>query len=107
MRFRAKVDTNQPAVVAGLRKIGASVRSLAQIGKGLPDLLVGFRGKNFLFEIKDGSKSKSQKKLTTDEQLFFDTWKGSAYLIESLEEAIEILMRETTCQTLAMPQKNN
>jgi hypothetical protein len=98
MRFRAKVDANHSEIVGGLRQIGASVRSLAQIGKGLPDLLVGFRGKNFLFEVKDGSKTKSQKRLTQDEEAFFETWKGAAFMVESLEEAIAILMRETICR---------
>lgn len=40
MRYNAKVDANQPVLVEALRKHGCGVQSLAQIGKGCPDLLV-------------------------------------------------------------------
>ena len=49
-----RIDANQPEIVDGLRRIGATVRSTATIGIGFPDICVGFRGKNYLFEIKDG-----------------------------------------------------
>ena len=42
MRQAAKVDDNQAAIVEALRSLGASVESLAAVGKGVPDLLVGF-----------------------------------------------------------------
>ena len=94
MRIRARTDANQASIVKGLRGIGASVAILAQIGNGIPDLLVGFRGKNFLFEIKDGDKPPSQKKLTADEKIFFATWKGSAFVVENIEQAIKVLIKE-------------
>ena len=52
MRRAAKVDQNQVAIVAALRKIGASVLHLHQLGKGTPDILVGYRGRNVLLEVK-------------------------------------------------------
>jgi hypothetical protein len=51
MRF-AKVDANQEQVVTALRAAGASVQSLAPIGKGCPDILVAFRSAMYLMEIK-------------------------------------------------------
>lgn len=92
MRAR-KIDSNQNEIVSGLRKMGVSVRVISMVGKGLPDILAGVRGQNFLLEIKDGKKSKSRKKLTDDEQLFFDTWKGKVYKIESIDDAIKILFK--------------
>lgn len=64
---KAKVDANQPEIVDALRAAGCFVTSLAGIGKGVPDVLVGSDGKWFLMEIKDGSKPPGQRKLTDDE----------------------------------------
>ena len=64
MRKRAKLDVNHLEIVATLRKCGASVVSLASLGDGVPDLLVGYRGKTALVEIKDGDKPPSQRELT-------------------------------------------
>jgi hypothetical protein len=44
MRIRAKVDTNQKSIVAALRKCGFQVAHLHQLGKGVPDILVGASG---------------------------------------------------------------
>ena len=74
----------------GLREAGASVASLHTVGKGVPDLLVGFRGKNYLLEIKhgDGFPVNSYGKLTPAELKFFVEWKGSASIVYSLEQAL-------------------
>jgi hypothetical protein len=92
MRLAARVDANQKEVVTALRKIGASVLVLSMVGKGCPDLLVGFRGKNFLMEVKDGSKPLSQRALTDDEDAFLASWKGVAYIVYSAEQAIKLLL---------------
>lgn len=89
MRIRARTDVNQASIVKGLRGIGASVAILAQIGNGIPDLLVGFRGKNFLFEIKDGDKPASQKKLTADEKIFLLRGKVARLLLKTLSKLLK------------------
>lgn len=61
------------------------------VGDGLPDIIVGYRKQNFLIEIKDGKKIKSKKKLTVDEQEFFNTWKGQVDKCETLEEIIKVI----------------
>ena len=53
MRRAAKVDDNQAEIVATLRYVGCSVTSLASIGRGCPDIVVGYNGVNYLLEIKD------------------------------------------------------
>lgn len=60
--------------------------SAAQLGKGFPDLVVGYRGRTFLVEVKDGDKPLSARTLTPDQQEFVKNWKGDWTLIESLEE---------------------
>lgn len=85
------MDDNQPEVVAALRKAGASVQPLHTVGQGCPDLLVGFRQKNFLMEVKDGSKPPSARKLTDDEEEWIGSWKAPVYIVNSAEEAIGLL----------------
>lgn len=43
-------DTNERPIIEALRAAGATVTQLD--GKGVPDLLVGFRGQTFLLEVK-------------------------------------------------------
>lgn len=45
MRRAAKVDDNQGEIVAALQRAGCSVQSLAGVGRGFPDLAVGFQGR--------------------------------------------------------------
>ena len=91
MRRAAKVDANQTEIVKALRQVGASVQSLAATGKGCPDLLVGFRGKNLLLEVKDGGKVKSARKLTEDQVVWHQTWRGKVYIVESVDQALNLL----------------
>lgn len=49
----AKRDANHNAIVDAFKDGGASVVDLAAVGSGVPDLLVGYRGVDFLCEVKD------------------------------------------------------
>lgn len=91
MRKAAKTDANQTQVVNALRQAGASVQSLAAIGKGCPDLLVGYQGINHLMEVKDGSKVPSAQKLTIDQEHWHSVWKGVVHVVKSEDEALKIL----------------
>ena len=95
MRKRAKIDDNQTVIVKALRAIGASVQSLATIGGGCPDLVVGYRGVNYLLEIKDGSKPPSKRKLTPDEREFIDNWRGKVSVVNSINDAIKAVAVKT------------
>lgn len=88
-RQAARVDDNQGQIVSMLRSMGASVET------GHDDLLVGFRGKTFWFEIKDpkktlkkngdykaGTKKPSQIKLENE-------WKGQYKIVHSFEEIVD------------------
>jgi hypothetical protein len=85
------VDDNQAQVVAALRKAGATVQPLHTIGKGCPDLLVGFRQVNLLLEVKDGQKPPSARKLTPDEKAWIGSWRAPVYIVNSPEQALTIL----------------
>ena len=92
MRRAAKIDANQEAVVSALRAAGASVQSLAAVGKGVPDLLVGYKGKTLLMEIKDGRKPPSAQRLTEDQLTWHGAWKGgSLAVVDGPESALRML----------------
>jgi len=92
-RYRAhKPDGNQDAIVKSLRQIpGVKVLVLSQVGKGCPDILIGYKGRNWLFEIKDPSQDKSTRVLTKDEAAFFFGWSGQANVVETLADILKIL----------------
>ena len=65
-RQAARIDANQPEIVKALREKGISVQT------GMDDLLVGYNGETYWFEIKTGPRATikpSQYKL-------LDEWKG-------------------------------
>lgn len=93
--LHGRTDANHTAIVTALRDIGASVVSLADIGGGCPDLLVGYRGVNLLLEVKDGKKSPSARMLTSAEQKFFSEWRGKVYAVFSEIDAINVVERMT------------
>lgn len=94
MKLKPRKDTNHPNIVLALRQVGCSVADTAALGHGFPDLVVGFRGKNFLLEVKDGSLPPSRRKLTTDESAFHENWRGQIFVVTSVEEAIAVVVGE-------------
>jgi hypothetical protein len=86
MRRAAKIDGNQSDIVADLRAVGASVESLATLGKGRPDLLVGYRGANWLLEVKA-----DKGKLTPDQEEWHPTWRGQVAIVRSADEALKVI----------------
>lgn len=71
--------------------MGCSILHTHQLGKGAPDIIIGYNGKNYLIEIKDGTKSISQQKLTKDELQFKSNWKGSYFVCNSYEQIKAVL----------------
>ena len=92
MRRAAKIDANQEAVVSALRAAGASVQSLAAVGKGVPDLLCQYEGTFYLIEVKDGRKPPSKRQLTPDQVKWHEEWK-CAFLgvVENPEQALKFI----------------
>ena len=88
----AKIDANQVEIVKALRQAGATVQSLASVGKGVPDLLIGFQGKTVLLEIKDGAKVQSKQKLTQDQIDWHANWRGGTLAtVDSIDAALRVL----------------
>lgn len=91
MRLRGRTDANQEKIVRELRKAGCSVLVLSSQGNGCPDVLVGFRGVNYLFEVKDPNQPPSKRKLTPDEKQFHDSWSGQSFVIQVTGDALEVM----------------
>ena len=92
MRRAAKIDANQEQVIKALRSVGAVVQSLAAVGKGVPDLLVGYQGKTILLEVKDGNKPPSARKLTEDQIKWHGAWRGGPLaVVDGPEAALRML----------------
>ena len=92
MRRAARVDENQENVVKALRAVGASVQTLAAVGKGVPDLLVGYQGKTILLEVKDGRKPPSARRLTEDQLKWHGAWRGGPLaVVDGPDAALRML----------------
>lgn len=91
-RYAAKVDTNQKPIVKALKDIFGEdvVFDLSAVGRGCPDIMVGVRGVNLLFEIKTDSGT-----LTTDQKIFHRVWTGQVNVIRSLDDALQIIAKHT------------
>lgn len=86
----ARIDANQPQVVAALRKCGVTVQHLHQVGEGCPDLLCGIGDQVFLVEVKDGSKVPSAQKLTPDQVTWHAAWPTEVHIVNSIAGAIAV-----------------
>lgn len=93
MRYAARVDENQAEVVAALRKIGAVVTPLHRVGQGVADLLVSFRQRWFLLEVKDGRKPPSARELTPEEERWIGEQRAPVFIVTSALEAVGLLQR--------------
>lgn len=93
MAYRTtKRDGNHAEIVAALEGAGATVLDLAAVGGGCPDLLVGYRGVNYLIEIKDPSQPKASTKLRPNQVEFHAGWKGEPPAVAMTAEAALIVI---------------
>jgi len=90
MSYRStKIDDNQKEIVAALGAAGCSVDSLAAVGGGVPDLLVGLRGHTYLLEVKDGRKVPSARQLTPAQKKWIPAWRGRPVaVVKNTKEAL-------------------
>lgn len=77
MNWRArKIDNNHTEIVDLLTQSHCSVTSLASVGRGCPDLLIGYRGKTHLAEVKSGNGA-----LRDSQKEFINLWRGSPVIV--------------------------
>ncbi len=94
MGLAKRIDQNQTEIIETLRLLGCSVANTSRMGMGFPDIVIGLNGKNYLIEIKNGSKPPSAQALTSPEKRFHQFWRGQITVIKSTKEAIEFVNKE-------------
>jgi hypothetical protein len=84
MRQKARIDDNQPVIVAAYRGRGCSVEILSRVGTGCPDLAVGILGVTDMVEVKNEGGH-----LTADQEIWHQTWRGGLRVVRTLEDVGE------------------
>ena len=88
MRRFGKVDQNQREVIDMFRASGAVVHSLASLGGGVPDLLVGYRGLTHLIEVKNPHRT--DKDAAAPRQAAWRArWRGTPVLVVRTLEDVQ------------------
>ena len=96
MKYRTKkTDNNQKAIVAELRKIpGVSVIT------DHDDILVGYKGKTYWFEIKNpesitksGRPWKDKRQTQQKQKVLADTYNGHYQIVWTLEQILDEIFK--------------
>ena len=87
-RYGKKIDANQPGIVGTLRHMGCSV----ELDKD--DILIGFQGLTFWFELKDDraldkNGNIKESEIKPNQKILRDTWRGHYRLVSSLKQIID------------------
>ena len=89
-------DANHETIVREFMRSGADVVNLSTLGKGVPDILIGFAGFSQLVEIKlpakAGLKPSRKTLLSLRQKGWHNSWRGrSPVVIRTPEEAESLL----------------
>lgn len=88
LRYAQRKDANQRGIVDALVALGCDVF----VTHEPVDLIVGFRGKTMLLEVKDGNKPPSERRHTPAQKKFHATWRGHKATVLSADEAINCVL---------------
>ena len=91
MRSRGRTDKNQAALVRDLRLMGYSVMVTSGLAAGFPDLVVGAKGINYLFEVKNPEQFDSKKRLNSVQEKWHASWRGRSYVVETTDDCLFII----------------
>ena len=90
MRKHGKKDDNHAEIVRALKDAHCCVFDLSAVGGGCPDIVVGIHGRNVLLEIKrPGAKGQRAGEKTDAQEKFFAQWRGEAYVVRDVDEALK------------------
>lgn len=80
--YRNKRDYNEPQIVDAFKRMGCSVERM-----DTPlDLLVGYRGRSYLVEVKQEGKH-----LNAKQRLWCEAWRGGYVVVRSVADVMETL----------------
>ncbi len=94
---RTRNDTITADVVRLLRARGFSVLYMNKADrKGVPDLLIARRNRNYLIEVKSGKRGK-----VSDEQIeFAEKWHAPVHLVRDFNDVLELIDQITMAEAL-------
>jgi hypothetical protein len=88
MAYAKRVDENHNLIKHTFIALGASVLDLSRVGQGCPDMLIGYKGKCAMVEIKSSNKAQ----FTEPQLKFIKNWRGSSISrIDSVDGAIRLI----------------
>jgi len=93
---RRRVDENQKSIVAAMKAIGACVIDLSGSGGGVMDLLVIYRGRVWMVEVKNPAKPKADQSLTPAQiRVHAEIGRagGEVHIIRTIDKAIALITR--------------
>jgi hypothetical protein len=85
---RHRKDNNQKQIVADLDAIPSVTYKDVSMVDGFVDLVVGFRGENYLFEIKN---PEGRQLLTEHEERFHDYYTGTIHIVTETDQILRII----------------
>ena len=88
MRRASRTDANQREIVKALREFGCTIVDLSAVGRGCPDILVGFQGRNVLLELKLPGKA---SRLNAVQRRWHNEWQGQAGVVRCVGAALDAL----------------
>ena len=84
-----RTDANQVEIMRALRGVGAAGLDLSQVGHGVPDLLVWYRGRYMLMEVKSPAG-----RLTEHERRWHEAWPDEVIIVRSVDDALRAIGQE-------------
>lgn len=105
MKYARHRDRCERGIIEALRAVGASVWQINAERAGEPDLCVGYKGVNFLFEVKSppgprGGRSGRGQHLSEDQVRWMLEWRGQVREINSARDALEAIGLRTTAEEI-------
>ena len=86
-------DSLRAKLIAAFDAAGATVVSLADIGGGCPDLLVGYRGRTALCETQAPG---ADAKLEADRLVWYESWRGGTVIVVQSPADVAQVLRSLT-----------
>ena len=79
-------------IAVRLLQIGCTVIDTKSVGNGFPDLVVGYKGTNYLLKTMDGDLPICKRIPTTDEMHFQNEWEGQYAIVNNEDAAVQFIV---------------
>ena len=81
-------DGNHAEIVDALRRVGCVVMDISDLGRGLPDLVVGYRGEVIAIEVKN---PQGWNRVSKSQREWMSKWPGRVAVVRSVDEALAVV----------------